>query len=82
MATRSIRLLGKVSDGGAAAIITTPEIAQSFRQDYILVKGLGLSVGAFGMIRDDWDFTHFPESVHASQSAYQGKQVSLIRCRI
>ena len=65
-----------VSDGGAAAIITTPEIAKSFRQDYILVKGLGLSVGAFGMIRDDWDFTHFPESVHASQSAYQEAGIS------
>ena len=65
-----------VSDGGAAAIITTPEIARSFRQDYILVKGLGLSVGAFGMIRDDWDFTHFPESVHASQAAYQEAGIS------
>ncbi len=60
-----------VSDGGAAAIITTPEIARSFREDYILVKALGLSVGAFGMLRDDWDFTHFPESVRASQAAYQ-----------
>ena len=60
-----------VSDGGAAAIITTPEIARSFRADYILVKALGLSVGAFGMLRDDWDFTHFPESVRASQAAYQ-----------
>ena len=60
-----------VSDGGAAAIITTPEIARSFRQDYVLVKALGLAVGAFGMLRDDWDFTHFPESVRASQAAYQ-----------
>ena len=60
-----------VSDGGAAAIITTPEIARSFRADYILVKALGLAVGAFGMLRDDWDFTHFPESVRASQAAYQ-----------
>ena len=60
-----------VSDGAAAAIITTPEIARSFRQDYVLVKALALSVGAFGAIRSDWDFTHFPESVRASQSAYQ-----------
>ena len=60
-----------VSDGAAAAIITTPEIARTFRDDYVLVKALGLSVGAFGMLRDDWDFTHFPESVRASQSAYQ-----------
>ena len=60
-----------VSDGAAAAIITTPEIARSFRQDYVLVKALALSVGAFGAIRSDWDFTHFPESVRAGQAAYQ-----------
>ena len=34
-----------VSDGSAAAIITTPEIARSFRTDYILVKALGGEVG-------------------------------------
>ncbi len=60
-----------VSDGAAAAVITTPEIARSFRQDYVLVKALALSVGAFGAIRSDWDFTHFPESVRASQAAYE-----------
>ena len=60
-----------VSDGAAAAIITTPQIARTFRQDYVLVKALALSVGAFGAIRSDWDFTHFPESVRASQAAYQ-----------
>ncbi len=60
-----------VSDGSAAAIITTPEIAKSFRQDYMLVKGLGLAVGAFGMLREDWDFTSFPENVRAGQAAYQ-----------
>ncbi|MDE2939052.1 MAG: acetyl-CoA acetyltransferase [Chloroflexota bacterium] len=60
-----------VSDGAAAAIITTPAIARTFRQDYVLVKALALSVGAFGAIRSDWDFTHFPESVRASQAAYQ-----------
>src|SRR5688572_1857507 len=57
-----------VSNGAAAAIITTPEIDCSFRNDYVLVKGLGLAVGAFGVLRSDWDFTHFPESVRASQA--------------
>ena len=60
-----------VSDGSAAAIITTPEIARSLRKDYVLVKGLGLSVGGFGILRDDWDFVHFPENVRAGQMAYQ-----------
>ncbi len=60
-----------VSDGAAAAIVTTPEIAAGLRRDYVLVKALGLAVGAFGVLRSDWDFTHFPETVRASQSAYQ-----------
>jgi acetyl-CoA C-acetyltransferase len=60
-----------VSDGAAAAIITTPQIARSLRRDYVLVKALGLAVGAFGVLRNDWDFVHFPESVRASQAAYQ-----------
>ena len=60
-----------VSDGAAAAIITTPEIARSLRRDYVLVKGLGLAVGSFGILRDDWDFVHFPENVRAAQAAYQ-----------
>ena len=60
-----------VSDGAAAAIITTPEIARRLRPDYVLVKALALAVGAFGALRSDWDFTHFPESVRAGQAAYQ-----------
>ena len=65
-----------VSDGAAAAIITTPEIAKTFRDDYILVKGIGLSVGAYGIMRNDWDFTHFPETVRASQAAFQEAGIS------
>ena len=68
-----------VSDGAAAAIITTPEIARSLRRDYVLVKGLGLSVGSFGMLRDDWDFVHFPENVRAAQAAYQEAEVTAPR---
>ena len=68
-----------VSDGAAAAIITTPEIAKSFRRDYVLVKGLGLAVGSFGMLRDDWDFVHFPENVWAAQAAYQEADIAVPR---
>jgi len=61
-----------VSDGSAAAIITRPEIAKTMRDDYILVKGLGLGVGAQqGSLRDYYDFTHFDEAVNASQMAYK-----------
>ena len=71
-----------VSDGAAAAIITTPEIARSLRPDYVLVKALALSVGAFGAIRSDWDFTHFPESVRAGQAAYQEAGIAQPRAEL
>lgn len=61
-----------VSDGSAAAVITRPEIAKTMRNDYILVKGLGLGVGAQqGSLRDYYDFTHFDEAINASRMAYE-----------
>jgi len=61
-----------VSDGGAAAIITRPEIAKSMGRDYILVKGLAIAVGGSqGLLLDDYDFVHFPENVAAAQRAYE-----------
>ena len=61
-----------VSDGAAAAIIARPEIAKNFRDDYILVKGLGLSCGAKqAVLQDDYDMVHFEETVTASGMAYQ-----------
>ena len=71
-----------VSDGAAAAIITTPEIARTLRDDYVLVKGLGLAVGAFGVLRNDWDFTYFPETVRASQAAYEEAGITDPRAEI
>ncbi|MBI4289721.1 MAG: acetyl-CoA acetyltransferase [Chloroflexi bacterium] len=62
-----------VSDGSAAAVITTPEIASKLRKDkdYILVKGLGVSAGARqGTLRDTYDFVHFEENVTAAKMAY------------
>ena len=60
-----------VSDGAAAAIITRADIAKNFRDDYILVKGLGLAVGGNqGLLQDDYDFVHFPENVKAADVAY------------
>ncbi len=71
-----------VSDGAAAAIITTPEIAKSFKRDYVLVKGLGLAVGSFGILRDDWDFVHFPENVRAAHAAYEEAGITNAREQI
>ncbi|MSQ33175.1 MAG: acetyl-CoA acetyltransferase [Dehalococcoidia bacterium] len=61
-----------VSDGSAAAIITRPEIAKQIRQDYVLVKGLGLAVGGNqGYLQSRYDFVHFEECVAASKQAYE-----------
>ncbi len=66
-----------VSDGSAAAIITRPEIAKTMRDDYILVKGFGLGVGAQqGSLRDYYDFTHFDEAVHATRMAYEQADIT------
>jgi len=60
-----------VSDGGAAAIITTPEIAKKLKDDYVLIKGLGLTVGGMqGQLQDWYDFVHFEENVTAAKVAY------------
>ncbi|MBI4303525.1 MAG: acetyl-CoA acetyltransferase [Chloroflexi bacterium] len=65
-----------VSDGSAAAVVTTPKLAKSFRDDYILVKGLGLAVaGQQGLLRDYYDFTHFDETVNAAKIAYESAGV-------
>lgn len=61
-----------VSDGAAAAIITRADLAQKYRDDYILVKGLGLTCGGKqGVLHDYYDFVHFEENVTASKRSYQ-----------
>ncbi|MCS7207764.1 MAG: acetyl-CoA acetyltransferase [Dehalococcoidia bacterium] len=61
-----------VSDGAAAAIIVRADWAKNFRDDYVLVKGLGLAVGGKqGLLHDDYDFIHFPENIKAAHIAYQ-----------
>ncbi len=61
-----------VSDGAAAAIITNPEIAKKFRDDYVLVKAVKLACGARqGQLQDWYDFVHFEENVAASKAAYE-----------
>jgi len=61
-----------LSDGGAAAILTTPEIARGLKKDYILVKGLGLANGAGqGLLNSDYGFTSMPENVRCAQMAYE-----------
>ncbi|MCX8204678.1 MAG: acetyl-CoA acetyltransferase [Candidatus Nezhaarchaeota archaeon] len=61
-----------ITDGAAAAIITTPEKAKQFRDDYVLVKGVGMSCGMYqGEYLDDWSLTYIEENVRASRVAYK-----------
>ena len=60
-----------VTDGAAAAIICPAENARRYRDDYVLIKGLGLSIGpGQGNIRTDYDYTHWEETEWASREAY------------
>jgi len=62
-----------VSDGSAAAIITRPDIARRIKDDYIVVKALGISAGAGtqGVMADDYDFIHIDEIVKSGRMAYE-----------
>ena len=61
-----------VTDGAAAAIVTRAELARKFRNDYVLVKGLSVSCGAWqGQLQNTYDYIHFPENVSAAKMAYE-----------
>ena len=62
-----------VSDGAAAAIVTTPEIAKSLKQqDAVLVKALAICVssGEEALI-NTWDGAHLETTFRAGQMAFQ-----------
>jgi acetyl-CoA C-acetyltransferase len=62
-----------VSDGSAAAIITTPEIAKRIRDDYLMIKGFGVCAdgGTFGVIPSDYDFVHIEAIMRSGKMAYE-----------
>jgi acetyl-CoA C-acetyltransferase len=61
-----------VSDGAAAAIITRSDMAKEFRDDYVLVKGIGICSGAKqAQLCADEDLIHFEENVRAARMAYE-----------
>jgi acetyl-CoA C-acetyltransferase len=60
-----------IADGAAAALITRAELAKNYRDDYVLVKGVGMSSGMYqGQVQDDWSLIHVEENVRASRMAY------------
>jgi acetyl-CoA C-acetyltransferase len=59
------------TDGAAAAILTRADMARSFRDDYGLIKGIGLAIGpGLGKEDADYDYIHLPETQAAAQQAY------------
>lgn len=62
-----------VSDGAAAAIVTTPEIARSLgKSDLVSVKALQLSVSnGLEAQHQSWDGTHFMTARRAAKRAYE-----------
>jgi acetyl-CoA C-acetyltransferase len=61
-----------VSDGSAAAIITTPEIAKGMRKDPIHVKALQIAASPRdGKYNPKYDYTHVETTVRAAQAAYK-----------
>ena len=60
------------TDGAAAAIITRKNLPKKFKEDYIPVKALALSVSSmWPQYRPGFDYLGFSANVTAAQSAYQ-----------
>ena len=60
------------TDGAAAAILTRADMAKSFRDDPVLIKGMGLAIGpSLGKEDGAYDYIHLPETEVAAQQAYE-----------
>jgi len=61
-----------VSDGASVAVVTRADMAKSFRDDPIYVKGMQIAVGARqGAMHQSYDFVHIEENVIGSRRAYE-----------
>ena len=61
-----------VSDGSAAAIVTTAELAKKFRQDPVFVKALQICVTSGEELEyTEWDGTYFATTTRAAVKAYE-----------
>jgi len=60
------------TDGAAAAVICRADLAKTFRDDYVLVKGVGLAVTSGRPWYDpSFEYVGFAATRHASQAAYK-----------
>ncbi|MFC2034695.1 acetyl-CoA acetyltransferase [Chloroflexota bacterium] len=66
-----------VSDGAAAAIITTPEIAKTMRKDPVHVKALQIAASPRdGKYSTKYDYTHIEATVRAGIASYKEAEVT------
>lgn len=67
-----------VSDGAAAAIVTTPEIARALgKKDMVTIKALQLSISSgVESTTDQWDGSHVRNTRKAAKKAYQEAGIS------
>ena len=73
-----------VMPNGAAAAVITPRRAwpSKFRDDYVLIRGVGMSVGTKqGRLDPDYDWVHFDENVIAGARRPTKWAASLIRSK-
>jgi acetyl-CoA C-acetyltransferase len=60
------------TDGAAAAIVCSKELAKRFRSDPIWIKGLGLAVtSGTPYMKPGFAYTGFPATTQAAQAAYE-----------
>lgn len=60
------------TDGSAAAILVRTEDAKKFRDDYLLVKGLGIAIGpGTGRVTNAYDYLRIGETSAAAKQAYE-----------
>lgn len=65
-----------VTDGASAAIVCRAEDVKKYaphhQNDYITIKGMGVAAGpGWGKNKEDYDFTHWTETVYAAKQAYE-----------
>jgi acetyl-CoA C-acetyltransferase len=60
------------TDGAAAAVICRADLAKNFRDDYVLVKGLGLAVTSGApYFKPGFEYDGFPATTLAAKQAYE-----------
>lgn len=59
------------SDGASCAVITSADMAQSFRETPVYIKGFGVSHDSMPHYNPRFDWLHFPALKQSSQAAYQ-----------